>query len=130
DLDAALGQAVAERYGGRWFADFANLLNRVDAVSVATPTPTHFGLVAECLRRDVNVLAEKPLAASVAEGRELVRLARSHSLVFQVGHIERFNPAFLELQSILDGMETIAIDARRLSPFDTSNTDVDVVLDL
>jgi virulence factor len=130
DLSVERGRAIASRYDVPWYEDYTDLLRRVDAVSVVTPTDAHFAVVAECLRRQVHVLVEKPIAGSLAEARELVRLARHSPAVLQVGHIERFNPAFLELQSVLEDMQIVAVNARRLSPFDTSNTDVDVVFDL
>ena len=130
DLSVQRGRVVAEAYGVRFFQDSAELLREVDAVSVVTPTDSHFAVAAECLRRQVHVLVEKPLAASVSEARELTQLASQSAMTLQVGHIERFNPAFLELQSVLEDLRIVAIGARRLSPFDTSNTDVDVVFDL
>ncbi len=130
DVAVERGADVAQRYGVAFFADYVDLLERVDAVTVATPTTTHGRVAQECLRRGVHVLVEKPMAASLGEARALARLARDSGLVVQVGHVERFNPAFLELQSVLADMAVVAINARRLSPFDTSNTDVDVVLDL
>ncbi len=130
DRSAERGRAVGEKYDVPWYEDYTELLQHVDAVSVATPTDAHFEVAAECLRRRVSVLVEKPIASTTSEAAELVRLAERSSAILQVGHIERFNPAFLELQSVLEDMEIIAVNARRLSPFDTSNTDVDVVFDL
>jgi predicted dehydrogenase len=130
DVSPERGQAVARRYGVPWFAHHDDLLATVDAVTIATPTRTHFRVASDCLARGVHVLVEKPLAGDVAEARELVRRAEQTRLVLQVGHIERFNPAVLELQSVLEDEAVVAMSARRLSPFDTSNTDVDVVYDL
>ena len=130
DQSVARGKDVAAKYDVDYFEDYADLLSRVDAVSVVAPTQHHHEIATDCLRRGVNVLVEKPIASSVAEASDLIRVARQHSLVLQVGHIERFNPAFLELQSIVCDLEVVGIAARRLSPFDTSNTDIDVVLDL
>ena len=130
DLSAVRGQAIASAYGVRFYQDYSCLLERVDAVSVATPTDSHFAIASDCLHHRVHVMVEKPMAKSLAQAREMVRRASRSPLVLQVGHIERFNPAFLELQSVVEGMEIVALAARRLSPFDTSNTDVDVVFDL
>jgi predicted dehydrogenase len=124
------GQAIASTYNVPWYEHFTDLLPHVDAVSVVTPTHLHFPIVAECLRQKVHVLVEKPMVGDMVEARELAGLARRAQTVLQVGHIERFNPAFLELQNVLQDMQIVAINARRLSPFDTSNTDVDVILDL
>ncbi|HZW33752.1 MAG TPA: Gfo/Idh/MocA family oxidoreductase [Isosphaeraceae bacterium] len=130
DRAADRGRAVAARYGVEYFPRISDLIARVDAVSVVTPTDAHYAVAAECLRQGVHVLVEKPLAADVSEARELVHLASRTGCVLQVGHIERFNPAFLELQSVIADIPIIAADLRRLSPFDSSNTDVDVVFDL
>jgi predicted dehydrogenase len=124
------GSEVAQSYDVSFFPDYEDLLRAVDAVSVAASTAAHFDIAAECLNRGVHALVEKPLAATLDQAAALVELAAESSAMLQVGHIERFNPAFLELQSVLEGMELVAVNARRLSPFDTSNTDVDVVFDL
>lgn len=130
DSSLERGRAVATAYDAEFFGNCERLLDRVQAVSVATPTGSHFEIVSECIRRGIHVLVEKPLAGTVAEARALVRLARGAPVVVQVGHIERFNPVFLELQGILEDLPIVGLEIRRLSPFDTSNTDVDVVFDL
>jgi predicted dehydrogenase len=76
------------------------------------------------------VLIEKPIAETVEQGKTLVAKAAEVQRVLQIGHIERFNPAYMELKNVTDGMKLVAINIRRLSPFDTSNTDVDVIRDL
>jgi predicted dehydrogenase len=130
DACAERGRAVAEQYDVRFVERYEELLEQVDAVSVATPTDTHFAVASDCLARGVHVLVEKPLAAEVDDARELCRRARRASALLQVGHIERFNPAFLELEVVLEDLEVVSLATRRLSPFDTSNTNVDVVYDL
>jgi virulence factor len=130
DVSFDRGSAIAARYGVEFFPDYADLLDRVDAVSIATPTFSHLAVVAACLSRQVHLLVEKPLASDLDEARQIVRLAEQSPVVVQVGHIERFNPAFLELQSVVEDLAVIAVNARRLSPFDTSNTDTNVLLDL
>ncbi len=130
DQTARRGSDIAQTYGVRFFPDYEDLLREVDAVSIAASTTSHYLIARDCLHRGIHVLVEKPLAATLEEARSLVDLATETSTVLQVGHIERFNPAFLELQSVLEGMEVVAINARRLSPYDTSNTDIDVVFDL
>jgi predicted dehydrogenase len=124
------GRAVGVKYGVPAYTDYAELLSRVDAVSIVTPTELHHEVASAALCAGVHVLLEKPMAGSLKEAHDLAWLASQASTVFQVGHIERFNPAFLELQAVVEDMEIVALAARRLSPFDTSNTDVDVVYDL
>jgi virulence factor len=130
DLSPERGRAVAAQHGVAWYEDFTGLLRDVDAVSIATPTRDHFDVAAECLAQKVHVLVEKPIAGTLQEARSLAWLADRSMTVFQVGHIERYNPVFLELQIVLEDLEIVGLNARRLSPFDTSNTDVDVVFDL
>lgn len=130
DASPQRGKAVADEYEVNFYEDYSDLLECVDAVNVATRTESHFEIVAECLRRQVHVLVEKPLTGNLAEARDLVRMGNQCSVILQVGHIERFNPAFLELQTIVDDLQIVGLTARRLSPFDTSNTEVDVIYDL
>jgi len=106
------------------------LLDQVDAVSIATPTHTHFDLVQRCLQHNVHVLVEKPITDSIENAEQLARMVDGSGLIIQVGHIERFNPTYLELKKVLESMQVLAINFRRLSPYRVSNKDVDVVLDL
>jgi virulence factor len=130
DTSIERGRTTAHKYDVRYFANYRDLLREIDAVSIATPTQFHYDVACETLSSGRHVLVEKPLASSTREARDLARLARATGVVCQVGHIERFNPVFLELQLILEDLQIVGLAARRLSPFDTSNTDVDVVYDL
>jgi len=130
DPNEERGRQVAESYETAYFPDYRALLPQLDAVTIAASTPTHYTLAAECLERGLHVLVEKPIAETVQQAQELVRMADERGLVLQVGHIERFNPAFTELKHVTEGMKLVGITMRRLSPFDTSNTDVDVIRDL
>ncbi len=97
---------------------------------MAAPTTLHHQIGMECLRRGVHILMEKPLAASVVEAHALDDLAVPSGLVLQVGHVERFNPTFVELANVLRDHKVLAVEARRLSPFATRAADVSVVYDL
>jgi predicted dehydrogenase len=124
------GRSVAEANQVQFFETVDELIETVDAVSIATPTPTHFDLAMHCIERGVHVLIEKPITQTLEQAEKLVQAAKDSNLVVQVGHIERFNPAYRELKHVVDGTMMLAVDLRRLSPFRGSNTDVDVVLDL
>lgn len=128
--DACLEQAqsVALRLGTQPFREFWPLLNLVDAACIVTPTALHASVAAEFLRRGIPLLVEKPLAASLTEAEVLVQLAQRHNAVLQVGHIERFNPAFEELQR--RPLQPKWIRAQRVGPFTGRSTDIGVVLDL
>jgi len=128
DADPARAAAVAEEFGTEVFADPGELLARVDAVTVAVPTTAHYPVAMRAIRSGVHLLLEKPIAARLREGRALVREAASRGLVFQVGHLERFNNAVREAAAVL--REPRFIECHRLGPFGGRGTDVDVVLDL
>ena len=130
DRDARRGQAVATQYETRYIEDHRHLLDQVQAVSIATTTPAHFDLAMQALEHNVHVLVEKPLTETLEQGERLVAEAERRNLTLQVGHIERFNPAYMELKNVTEGMRLVAINIRRLSPFHLSNTDVDVIRDL
>jgi len=121
-------QAVAQRLGTKPYGEFQPLLHLVDAACIVTPTTSHAAVAAEFLRRGIPLLVEKPLAASLTEADVLVHLAERHDTALQVGHIERFNPAFEELQR--RPLQPKWIRAQRMGPFTGRSTDIGVVLDL
>jgi predicted dehydrogenase len=130
DSIAATGQRVAGEYGAAYYDNLDALLDDVDAVSLAAPTPLHFDLAMRCLERGRHLLIEKPISETLEQAEALVQAAERSGKVVQVGHIERFNPAYMEFKNVLDSMVPLAINIRRMSPFQGSNKDVDVVLDL
>lgn len=130
DQNVQMGVAVARQYEAPFFASVDELLEHVDAVTIAVPTTRHFEVAARCLEKGIHVFVEKPITATVDEADELAALAEASGLVVQVGHIERFNPTYAELKNVLADMTPLAINFRRLSPYAGSNMDVDVVLDL
>jgi predicted dehydrogenase len=128
DTDAARATAVAGELGVIAFGDLEALLARVEAVTVAVPTPAHAAVGLQALERGVPVLMEKPLAASVAEADALIAAAARGRVQLQVGHIERYNRALRAAEPYLDGPRYI--ESQRLAPFQPRGTDVAVVLDL
>ncbi len=130
DLSPVTGNRIAQQFDVPYYASVDELLEHVDAVSVATPTPSHFEIAMRCMAKGVHVLIEKPIAATLEEAHRLAQTAAENGLVVQVGHIERFNPTYLELKNVVEEKRIAAINLRRLSAYQASNTDVDVVLDL
>ncbi len=128
--DSRLEQAqnVANKLGTRAVADCGQLLDRIDAVSIAVPTFLHREVAGMFLERGIPTLVEKPLASSLAEAEELVALARVSGALLQVGHIERFNPALSALGD--RPIRPRYISAERLSTYTFRSTDIGVVLDL
>ncbi|QPN61116.1 Gfo/Idh/MocA family oxidoreductase [Synechococcus sp. CBW1002] len=130
DLDEARGQLAVEQFGCRWFADYADMLEHVEAVCIAVPTLLHHRVGLTCLEAGLHVLIEKPIAASQEEAADLIQAASATTRLLQVGHIERFNPAFRELLKVVADEEVVVLEARRHSPNADRANDVSVVLDL
>jgi predicted dehydrogenase len=128
DANADACAKVAAESGAQAFGDYRDLFGKVDAVSLAVPTPLHHAIGCELLRNGIDVLIEKPIATTVSEARELVDLAQKHGRVLQVGHLERFNPAVLAAAERLRTPRFV--ESHRLAPFKQRGTDVSVVLDL
>jgi predicted dehydrogenase len=119
---------VASDAGTRWVADYRDLLDCVDAAVVAVPTALHHQIAGDFLRAGIDVLVEKPLARNAREARELLTLAHERGCILQVGHVERFNPAFVAARPLLHSARYIR--AERFSPFSFRSTDIGVVLDV
>ncbi len=128
DTDSEKCQEIAGLHGARAAANHLELLDEVDAVSIATPTTTHFDIAKDALERGVHVFLEKPITKTVDQARELNRFADEQGLFVQVGHIERFNPAVVAIDN--QDLEPRFIESHRLSQFNPRGTDVAVVLDL
>jgi len=120
--------AIAEKSGARGIEDYHSLIGEVDAVSVAVPTVSHYEITKEFLEAGVHVLVEKPMTATLEQASELVELAESKGVVLQVGHIERFNPAFMAAKKY--NVQPKFIEVHRLSPFKFRSADIGVVHDL
>lgn len=130
DVNVDRGLDTASKLRIKYFEDYHELLPLVDAVCIAVPTRLHYEVGMTCLRAGVHVLIEKPIAATIAEAESLVNTAAECNCILQVGHIERFNPAFQELSKVLQHEQLLAIEAHRLSPYSQRANDVSVVFDL
>lgn len=130
DINVERGLDTASKYKTRFFADYCDLLPHVEAVCIAVPTRMHYAVGISCLLAGIHVLIEKPIAASLSEAESLVNAAAETQCILQVGHIERFSPAFQELSKVLKTEEVLALEAHRMSPYSDRANDVSVVLDL
>jgi predicted dehydrogenase len=128
DTNEARAGEIAARHGCRAVTDFRELLPEADLVSVVVPTDAHYSVASACLAAGLHVLVEKPITRTVEEADALVALAAARGLRLAVGHLERFNPAFVELRAMLP--QPLYIETERLSAFKERGTEVDVVADL
>lgn len=128
DTDDANAKAVAQKYQLRRFEEVEKLIDACDALDIVAPTSSHFELCELAIKKGRHVFVEKPLAHTMEEAKELVKLAKEANIKFQVGHVERFNPAFLALKG--QPLNPMFIEVHRLAQFNPRGTDVSVILDL
>ena len=120
--------AVAEQYSIKRYTNADKLINECDALDIVAPTTTHFELAKKAILKSKHVFVEKPLANTMDEAKELLKLSKEANIKFQVGHIERFNPAFLAAKDY--HLNPMFIEVHRLAQFNPRGTDVSVILDL
>lgn len=125
--DDAAAEAIA-KFGLKRFEDMETLMDEVDAVDVITPTQFHYPVCERALRKSKHVFVEKPLANDLDEAGRLIKLVQEAKVKFQVGHVERFNPAFLSLKG--RELAPMFIEVHRLAQFNPRGTEVSVILDL
>ncbi len=119
---------VSEKYQLPRFLDADSLIDICDAIDVVAPTTSHFELCEKAIKKGKHVFVEKPLANTMEEARQLVKLAKESGIKFQVGHVERFNPAFLAVKDMQ--LNPMFIEVHRLAQFNPRGTEVSVILDL
>lgn len=119
---------VSEEFGYRSFTSIEELINEVDVVDIVTPTLSHFDCAKLAIKAGKHIFLEKPITNTVAEAEELIALTKIHGIKGQVGHVERFNPAFQAVSTMIEN--PMFIETHRLAEFNPRGTDVPVVLDL
>ena len=128
DSNTQRAEEISKKLNTKSFDSIDSLLDNVEALSIVTPTPTHRSVAEKCIKKGKHVFIEKPITSSVDDAEYLIELAKKHSTIIQVGHIERFNPALLALSNL--EIEPKYIEVHRMAPFTSRGTDVPVVLDL
>ncbi|TDN81592.1 hypothetical protein DET49_12742 [Salegentibacter sp. 24] len=128
DADSKNAKKVAAEFGYKTFTSIAELIAEVDLIDIVTPTLSHFEVAKHAITQGKHVFIEKPITNTFAEAQELIALAKKYGVKGQVGHVERFNPAFKAVASRIDN--PMFIEAHRLAEFNPRGTDVPVVLDL
>src|SRR6188768_915440 len=128
DPDEKNAEEVIAKYGLKRFTDPGELLTEIDAADIVAPTDHHFSLCEAAIRKGKHVFVEKPLAQTMDEAHALVKLVRESNVKLQVGHVERFNPAFLAVKDLK--LNPMFIEVHRLAQFNPRGTEVSVILDL
>lgn len=128
DANPETAAKVAEEFGVKAWDSLDALIAAADAIDIVTPTVAHYEVAEKAIRAGKHIFLEKPLTKTVAEAEQLIELANAHHVLGQVGHVERFNPAFLAVQDM--GLQPMFIEGHRLALYNPRGTDVSVVLDL
>jgi predicted dehydrogenase len=128
DIDFKKALEIGNRHGVKYFQNYEDMLDEIDAGIVSTPTSEHFHISMNLLKNGKHVLVEKPITETIEQAEQLVDLARKNGLILQVGHLERFNPAVEAVENMIS--EPKFIEVQRLGSFSARSLDVDVVLDL
>jgi predicted dehydrogenase len=128
DIDEAHAHFFAQKYNTYTYPSMDDLLDDVDAICIAVPTKLHYEVAKKALAEDIHTLVEKPISSTIEEASDLVATAKERNLMFQVGHVERFKGAVVELRKIVE--KPYLVEARRLSPWIEKDWDTGVILDL
>jgi predicted dehydrogenase len=128
DIVKKKADAFADKYGCESYTSYKDLLHKVDALSIVTPTTSHYCIALDCLKAGKDILIEKPITLTVKEADKLITASEKRGCIIQVGHLERYNPAVLAASEMIK--KPLFIESERLSPFLGRGTDVDVTLDL
>jgi predicted dehydrogenase len=128
DIDYDKAIQIGNRHGVKYYKDYREVIDLIDAAIVATPTSEHYSIAKDLILHGKSVLVEKPITETVEQGEKLVKIAKEKDVILQVGHLERFNPAVEELEKIVT--EPKFIEVQRLGSFSSRSLDIDVILDL
>jgi len=130
DIDCKQAQLIAKRYNTKAFTKLLDLFNLCTAITIATPAKTHFEIALLALENNCHLFIEKPITTNLEEAEIIIKEAKKKNRLVQVGHIERFNPAFVKLLTYQNLSNAQFIEAERLAPFNQRGLDVNVLLDL
>ena len=128
DINAEFSDQIANKYGCKAYTSFEEMLNDIEVLDIVTPTPFHFNYAKKAIDKGIHLFIEKPVCSNNEESIELLRLSKSNKIKIQVGHVERFNPAYTVVEKNIS--KPMFIESHRLAKFNPRGTDVSVVLDL
>ena len=128
DIDESRGIEIARKIGVDFYSDYTSIIDIVDAVSIVVPTNLHYKIAKYFIENGKHVLIEKPFASNVLEAKKLEKLSKNKKVVLQIGHLERFNKAFVVLKNKVKS--PLFIECNRISPFKVRGTEVNVIMDL
>ncbi len=128
EIDPVVADRLSSEFNIDQFSDYNKMLEYVDAVSIVTPTQSHYEIAKKCLEQGVHILLEKPVTISVHEINDLIHIAETNKCVIQAGHIERYNPAYIHLRKLVN--DPLIINASRTCLYKKRGTEVSVIFDM
>ena len=128
DLDEENGKKLNEEFGYKYYNNFDHLLNEIEVLDIVTPTFTHYEYAKKAAESSKHIFVEKPICETIEQAEEIISLTRKNNVLGQVGHVERFNPAYLGTKQYIEN--PLFLEIHRLAEFNPRGTDVPVVLDL
>lgn len=128
DTNKQRSEEISNKIGVKSYNDYKSIIDQVDAVSIVVPTNLHYKIAKFFIENKKHVLIEKPFASNAAEARKLKKISEKNKTILQIGHLERFNKAFVELKNKVKN--PLFIECNRISPFKIRGTEVDVIMDL
>lgn len=135
DSDPKVGEEIAKKFDVKYYQDYKEMLQKeeLDLITIAVPTKLHKKVALDCIGKGINIIIEKPIAATVAEAKEIIQKAKAKNIKFTVGHIERFNPAVIKLKEMITAGklgDIVSITSMRLGPMPNQIKDANVVVDI
>ena len=128
DSNSKISELAALDFKCKAYQTFESMLEEIDVLDIVTPTPSHFEYAKIAIEKGIHVFIEKPVCSNIFESNELINISKSHDVKIQVGHVERFNPAYTAVEKNIN--KPMFIESHRLAKFNPRGTDVSVVLDL
>lgn len=130
DKNIEQAKTVGERVGANYYSDYNEIIDNIDAVSIAVPTQLHESVAMDFIEKGVDVLIEKPIASTVEGGKRLIKAAKDNDVIMQIGHIERFNSAVRELKKIMGDERPKILECKRHGPYTPRMSSIGVIMDL
>lgn len=130
DLDQKQSQIIAFKHNTKSFSNYCDLLDKVDAVTIAVPTSLHEKIALDAIRKKCHILIEKPISDTVKSAKNIIESANRENLKLMVGHIERFNPVITAITKYIENQEILLIEITRMGPFPPRVKDIGVIIDI
>ena len=128
DTDLKISKELSDKEGYKCFSNLDNMLDNVEAIDIVSPTSTHYNIAKQAISSNKHIFIEKPITNNIDHAKDIIQLSKKNNIIGQVGHVERFNPAYVKAFNHIE--DPMFIESHRLSDFNPRGTDVSVIMDL